>query len=186
LQQQACEEVYRDRISRSAEAYAVRKLGAFGAELGAVACFFDEPWQRVSAALTEPDRAWLLNQAAFRLRALGRLTEALEPMRAALEVAIEQENWKSAAIRAINLSELELTLGLVSDALADAGQSVEYAGRYADRSGDGFWRMSTRTTLADALQGSAESVDWAEEQSPTSAPADTSAPLGFVPQPKAV
>ena len=56
--------------------------------------------------------------------ALGRLTESVEPMRAALEMAIEQENWKSAAIRASNLSELELTLGDVSAAVADGEQSV--------------------------------------------------------------
>ena len=152
MQQQACEEVYRDRISRSAEAYAVRKLGAFGAELGAVACFFDEPWQRVSAALTEPARAWLLNHTAIHLRALGRLTEALEPMRAGLELYLTQENWGYAARVVGNLSELDLTLGLVSDALADAGRSVEYA----DRSGDTFLRMAMRTTLADALHQQGE------------------------------
>ncbi|WP_295439092.1 TIR and AAA domain-containing protein [uncultured Thiodictyon sp.] len=152
LQQEACQEVYYARIGRGAEAYAVRKLGAFGAELGAVACFFDEPWQRVSAALTEPARAWLLNHTAIHLRALGRLTEALEPMRAGLELYLTQENWGYAARVVGNLSELDLTLGLVSDALADAGRSVEYA----DRSGDTFLRMAMRTTLADALHQQGE------------------------------
>ena len=61
----------------------MHKLGAFGSDLGAVACFFETPWSRVSPALTEAAQAWLLNEAAIRLRALGRLTEALEPMRAA-------------------------------------------------------------------------------------------------------
>ena len=115
--------------------------------MGAVACFFETPWSRVSPALTEADQAWLLNEAAFRLRALGRLTEALEPMRAALEMGVKQENWKNAAIRASNLSELELTLGEVAGAVGDAEQSVTYA----DRSGDAFQRMVTRTTHADAL-----------------------------------
>ncbi len=46
-----------------------------------------------------------------------------------------------------NLSELELTLGEVAGAVGDAEQSVTYA----DRSGDAFQRMSTRTTHADAL-----------------------------------
>jgi len=152
LQQQACEEVYDARIGRGAEAYAVKKLGAFGAELGAVACFFDEPWQRVSAALTEPARAWLLNHTAFHLGALGRLTEALEPMRATLAFNVTGQQWENAAIVAGNLSELDLTLGLVSDALADAARSVEYA----DRSGDAFQRMVTRTALADALHQQGE------------------------------
>ena len=119
------------------EFYSTKKLGAFGSDLGAVACFFETPWSRVSPALTEADQAWLLNEAAFRLRALGRLTEALEPMRAGLEMRIKQEDWKSAAISASNLSELELTLGEVAGAVGDAEQSVTYA----DRSGDAFQRM---------------------------------------------
>ena len=86
LQQEACDKVYVDRIRRRDERYSVHKLGAFGSDLGAVACFFETPWSRVSPALTEADQAWLLNEAAFRLRALGRLTEALEPMRAGLEI----------------------------------------------------------------------------------------------------
>lgn len=147
MQQEACEKVYHDRITRGEEKYAAHKLGAFGSDLGAIACFFDQPWRRVSPALSEPHRAWLLNQAAFRLRALGRLTEALEPMRAGLENYAKQENRHCTADVAGNLSELELTLGEVTDAVADAAQSVAYA----DRSGDAFRRMSKRTTHADAL-----------------------------------
>ncbi len=146
-QQEACDGIYLDRISRGAEAFVVKKLGAFGADLGAVACFFDPPWGRVSPALSEAAQAWLLSAAAFRLRALGRLTEALEPLRAGLEMGIAQENWKSAAIRASNLSELELTLGEVARSAEDAARSVTFA----DRSGDAFERMADRTVRADAL-----------------------------------
>ena len=39
MQQAACGEVYSDRILRRDEYYSVRKLGAFGSDLGAVACF---------------------------------------------------------------------------------------------------------------------------------------------------
>ncbi len=152
LQQQACDEIYWDRISRKAEAYAIKKLGAIGADLSAVACFFEEPWQRLSSALSEADQAWLLGQAAFRLRALGRLTEALEPMRAGLPIEVRREDWKNAARRASNLSELELTLGRVAAAVQDGTQSVAFA----DRSGDAFLRMVNRTTLADALHQQGE------------------------------
>jgi hypothetical protein len=147
LQQEACNEVYRARIVRRTEFHSTRKLGAFGSDLGAVAWFFATLWSRVSPVFTKTDQAWLLNQASFRLRALGRLTEALEPMRAALEMAVKQETWIHAAVGAGNLSELELTLGDVARAVGDAEQSVIYA----DRSGDAFQRMSKRTTFADAL-----------------------------------
>lgn len=150
LQQEACDKVYHDRILRGTGSdgnYSTKKLGAFGSDLGAVACFFESPWRRVSAALNEADQAWLLGEAAFRLRALGRLTEALEPMRAGLEMSIKQENWKQAARSASNLSELELTLGEVARAVGDAEQAVTFA----DRSGYAFERMGLRTTHADAL-----------------------------------
>jgi tetratricopeptide (TPR) repeat protein len=147
MHQEACDDVYHRRIRRGQEFYSTKKLAAFGADLGAVACFFEQPWSRLSPNLGEADQAWLLNQAAFSLRALGRLTEALEPMRAGLDMRVEQEDWTNAAINANNLSELELTLGQISDAVRDAEQSVVFA----DRSGDAFERLSVRSTLADAL-----------------------------------
>ncbi len=147
LQQEVCDDVYRNRILRGAEQYSIRKLGAFGSDLGAAACFFEQPWRRVSPTLTKADQAWILAVAAFNLRALGRLTEALEPIRAGLGNYAKQENWHYAAIAASNLSELELTLGEAVGAVADGAQSVTHA----DRSGDAFQRMATRTTHADAL-----------------------------------
>ena len=155
MQQAACDDVYIARILRRDEFYSVNQLGAFGSDLGAVACFFEPPWRRVSPALSEAAQAWLLAQAAFRLRALGRLTEALEPMRAGVKMGVQAKDWKEAAIRASNLSELELTLGKVAGAVADGAQSVTHA----DRSGDAFERMSKRTTHADALHQAGRRVE---------------------------
>ena len=152
-QQEACEQVYLDRILRGTGSdgfYSTRKLGAFGADLAAVAAFFDEPWSRVSPNLSEADQAWLLNEAAFSLRALGRLTEALQPMRAGLEMAVQQKTGRTRRSCASNLSELEVTLGRLTDAVADARQSITHA----DQSGDAFLRMVNRTTAADALHQS--------------------------------
>jgi hypothetical protein len=151
LHQEACADVYRDRILRGTGSdgfYSTRKLGAVGADLGAVACFFDAPWRRASPNLTPPVQSWLLNQAAYDLRALGRLTEALDPMRASLGVDVEREEWDGAAISAGNLSELELTLGEVGAAIRDGEAGVAHA----DRSGDAFLRIVNRaTSYADAL-----------------------------------
>ena len=63
---------------------------------------------------------------------------------------VQQKNWKNAAISASNLSELEVTLGRLTDAVADARQSITHA----DQSGDAFQRMASRTTAADALHQS--------------------------------
>ena len=146
LEEEALDSVYYARIHRR-EAYAIKKLGAFGSDLGAVACFFETPWKRVSPAFAEDNQAWLLAEAALHLRALGRLTEAVEPMRAGLSLKVRRADWTNAAIAGSNLSELELTLGDVARALTDAEQSVTYA----DRSGAGFQRITKRATHADAL-----------------------------------
>ncbi len=148
--QEACDKVYVDRILRGRGSdgfYSTFKLGAIGADLAAVAAFFDEPWSHVSTNLTAADQAWLLNEAAFRLRALGRLTEALQPMRASGEMDVGVAEWNGAAVSYSNLSELEVALGRLPDAVTDARQLIAHA----DRSGDAFWRMAARTTATDAL-----------------------------------
>jgi tetratricopeptide (TPR) repeat protein len=161
-QPEAREKVYVDRILRGTDSdgfYSTKKLGAIGADLAAVAAFFDPspsgPWSQVPPNLSAPAQAWLLNEAAFRLRALGRLTEALQPMRAALELGVRQKNWTGAAIRASNLSELELTLGRLPDAVTDARQAITHA----DQSGDEFIRMAVRATAADALHQSGQRAE---------------------------
>ena len=154
-QQEAVEKVYRDRIKRGTGNdgnYSSKKLGAIGADLGAVAAFFEERWSRLSTSLNAADQAWLLNEAAYRLRALGRLTEAVEPLRVAVSWANGEQQWKECAAGSSNLSELEVTLGRVEEAVADARRSIEFA----DRSGDWGTRMINRTTAADALHQSGE------------------------------
>lgn len=147
LQQAVCDDVFRNRIRRGGEFYSVNKLGAFGTDLAALACFFDELWRRPSDALSEVAQSWVLSEAAYDLRALGRLDEALKPMQAGAEMDIEQENWKNAAISFTNLSELHLALGRLDTAVTNARASVDFA----DCSGDEGQRMSQRTALADVL-----------------------------------
>ena len=123
LWQEACDEVYIDRILRGTgndDFYSSKKLGAFGANLGAVSCFFVEPWRHVRPqALPEnPDRAWLLNEAAFYLRALGRLAEALEPMRIGAEMRMEAGGLEERGHQLRKLSEIQLTLGQDPEAMS--------------------------------------------------------------------
>jgi tetratricopeptide (TPR) repeat protein len=145
--QEAYREVYRRRIQRGNEFYSAHKLGALGSELTALAGFFERPWSQPSAELTAAAQAFVLNEAGYRLRALGRLVEAVEPMQASLNACLTLNDWKEAAIRASNLSELTLTLGEVAWAVELGRQSLELA----DRSGYAFLRMGMRTTWADAL-----------------------------------
>ena len=147
LQQEACDKVYFARIHASAgSTTASKKLGAFGSDLGAIACFFEPPWSRLSPRSRKTSKP-AAERSRLHLRALGRLTEALEPMRATVEMNASRSEWKERRHQPSNLSELELTLGEVAGAVGDAERSVTYA----DRSGDAFQRYSKRTTHADAL-----------------------------------
>jgi tetratricopeptide (TPR) repeat protein len=150
LQQEVCKKVYIDRVLKGTGSdgfYASKNLRALGACLSAVACFFENPWKKLATELSETDRTRLYNEAAFFLRSLGRLYEALDPTRAALSMAVSQKNWKNAGAGANNLCELELTLGDIEAAVRYGRQCVEFA----DKSGDAFWKMGSRTTLADSL-----------------------------------
>ena len=153
LQQDTLDELYIARINLGMGPngfYSTMILGAFGSELGAVACFFKKPWVQLYQSLNEPAQAFLLNATAFQLRALGRLTEALAPIRASEKISVTLEDWAEASNCAGNLSELELTLGEVSGALSHAERSVTYA----DRGGDGDKRVIMRTVHADVLHQS--------------------------------
>jgi tetratricopeptide (TPR) repeat protein len=76
---------------------------------------------------------------------VGRLSEAVQPMKAAIENVIQLEDWTNAASGACTLSELYLTLGDVASAENFCEQSVAFA----DRSGNDFPRSYTRARLAD-------------------------------------
>ena len=92
--QEALFEVYWARINRQREFYSTNKLGAFGADLAALAGFFNPPWERPVASITKAAQAFVVAQAGFRLRALGRLTDAVAPMRTSLEMSVDMEDWR--------------------------------------------------------------------------------------------
>ena len=124
-----------------------RVFGSVTSQLGMVACFFEAPWRQPVKSFSEEDQAWLLNEAAWLLRAVGRLREAFDPMRMAIAIRTKKVDWVGSAVSARNLSELELTLGEVAGAVRDAEQSVSHA----DRSGDALQRIVNRCTFGDAL-----------------------------------
>ncbi|HEX7333486.1 MAG TPA: DUF4062 domain-containing protein [Pyrinomonadaceae bacterium] len=144
LQQDACDNVYHKRILRGSQHYTWHKLGAYGSELGALACFFEEPWTQVSSKLNESDHAWLVNEAAFCLRAIGRLTESADPLRAAVDWEVANKVWQHAAIVTANIIALEITLGNLSQAAQDAERGI----RYADEGNSPIEQVFNRTTAA--------------------------------------
>jgi len=140
-------DVYWERIRRKNDDYTFKQLGAFGSALACLSNFFEVLWSKPAESLTEHRKAIVLSWAGFALRALGRLHEAAEPMIVSLQLAVNSEQWESAAKRASNISGLYLTAGDVGNAVKYGQQAVEYA----DKSGNWEPMVLFRPTYADAL-----------------------------------
>jgi tetratricopeptide (TPR) repeat protein len=152
----AKDEILQKRILRGIQGphkdYAFAHLGLHDLTLAAFARFFRSPWRDLSDELDSQGRGWVLATAAFILRALNRLTEARDAMNAGLEIDrnIGGLNWwdaRNAAIAASNLSELELLLGNVQDAVETGKEAVDWA----DRSGCPRHQATKRIAHAVAL-----------------------------------
>lgn len=128
LHQKALDEVYWSRIKRKDEQFLTKKLGAYSDDLAVVANFFIKPWDTPASGLSEMWQHGVLNWAGFRLNALGRVREALAPTRAAIELAVKNEEWDVAAGVA-GFCEMQLTLGDITAAIAGSQLSVSYANR---------------------------------------------------------
>jgi GTPase SAR1 family protein len=91
--QEAMDEVYWRRILRGNEKFNLHKLGAFGSELSILSGFFEAQWSKPVDGLIENYKAFVLTQAGFCLRALGRLSESAELMKVGLEADKAQKDW---------------------------------------------------------------------------------------------
>jgi tetratricopeptide (TPR) repeat protein len=150
--QEVCGSVYRDRILGGQEFFLWRKLGAYGVDLSLLSNFFANLWDEPVPTLSIGDQAWVTNCAGFALRALGRLTEALRPMKLGSEADVRREDWDEASISLGSLGEVNLTLGNIREAVAAAERAV----KAANRRGNGFLRLVHRAKLADALHQSGD------------------------------
>ena len=121
----AMDDVYFERMQRKDLYFNLRILGAFGADLASLAGMFETPWHQPISTLPIAAKSYVLHEVGADLRALGRLREAAEPMRAALDMRIANRAFSSAGATALNLAELSMTIGQVSEALILAEQSVQ-------------------------------------------------------------
>lgn len=144
--------IYKRNVDGDMVFYAKSQLGAYSSSLAAISWFFDVPFDRPVAKLSKSHASWVISDAATSLRALGRFGEALPAMRVALNMAIEQKSWRSAARRASNLSQTELLVGDIQGSVASGVRTVELA----DLSGDRFSVMTAKITHADALHSAGQ------------------------------
>ncbi len=149
-EQEAWSEVYRPRIAHGNEEFAVKKLGLSGQDLAALANFFETPFTVPSPRLAPGCHALLLGNAGFRLHALGRLEEAVDPIRAAAQLQAKMGDMENAASGFCNLSQLLAALGRLSGGEGAVAAS-EAAVTFADRSQNAGERIHMRAAHAFAL-----------------------------------
>ncbi|MBI5934016.1 MAG: toll/interleukin-1 receptor domain-containing protein [Chloroflexi bacterium] len=139
---------YYTRILRGGDiSYCCSQLGAIGADLASLFNFFEIPWSRPAATLTDDMKGVLLSSAGFRLRSLARLEEAAQAIQSALEITMVRQDWGNAVRDAINLSGLYMTLGDVNEAVGYAMLSIEIA----KRSNDSRTQMLSNIRFAHCL-----------------------------------
>jgi hypothetical protein len=141
------EEIYEQRIQRIGwdNWYCTKKLGAIDADLAALSQFFDVPWRTPSPCLWKWQPAYVLGEVGFRLFCLGRLSDAMQPASDGLQEYVRWECWGGASICASLVSAIQLALGYIRASRDSARQAIALA----DKSGDFFLRVTSRTGLAD-------------------------------------
>ncbi len=144
---EAYDQICSPRIRRTPTYYILDKLGAHGSFLTVLRNFFEVAWKKTVSDLPFLDQTIVLGAAGFSLRALGRLREATQPLHAALDEAVDCQDWKNAITRAGTLSDIYLTLGDVNRAIDFAKRSMDFADYYDDD----FKKVVSRTDLANAL-----------------------------------
>jgi len=153
LYQEAMDDVYYSRILRDGNtSYCCKKLGAFSADLAVLSHFFKVPWSEPVEGLVDLYKIGVFNWAGFHLCALGRLQEAIQPLKAGLDMRIKQNAFLSASINANSLSNLMLLLGRIEEAIEYTHQGIDYA----DRTLEWGHQFVNRTTLAYALYQSGQ------------------------------
>lgn len=126
------EDIVRKRILGDDQHRLMKEFGAWGTFLTLLSNFFEIPWTRPIPTLKPIAIGWMFGDGGSALRALGRLDEAIDPMREGATIAITTEHWLNAAAAFTNLSELQLTLGNTAEAIAMAHRAVEFVRRTVD------------------------------------------------------
>lgn len=137
-----------DHVSRGAERFASRTLGAHGSIVATLVHFFDDPWKSLTPRLGLAEQIRVASSAGFALRSLGRLTDAAE----AFETAARLEAKVAHAKRYISLRHLSdawLSLGEIHKALAAGEEAVALCDN-----GEPFQKALCLVLLARALHQS--------------------------------
>jgi nucleoside phosphorylase len=164
LHQEVFDLVVLPRIWRDTSTfYSTRRLGLTGSEIVALSHYFERSrptqltrWQRLAMTLSAEATTQILSGVALRLRQVGRLADAKDTCEALMELidprTAEPARLADVAYAAGLYCELLVIAGRLADR-PDGSPSATTIGEraidFADRSGVGYFRMYSRTCLAE-------------------------------------
>ncbi len=138
---------YCSDVDKAPRKVATMKLCAYREALGVLQNLFQRRWTQPVPALSPESQPYLLRQAAFCLRALGRVEEAIEATVSAVHESVQQENWYNAAKAERNLSEMNFSCGKLEEAARLAQEGL----KHAHMASVPKLRMELHATLGDVL-----------------------------------
>ncbi len=127
LHEEVLNDVYLKRIIRGKNALRERHLGAAPAFPACLSAFFDHPWDRPSPQLADSGLQRVLEEAGHYLFVLGRLDEALDVLKEAMNHAANQRDWCRAAEMGRLVREVCLLQGKLDEALRYGKKSKHFA-----------------------------------------------------------
>ena len=149
--------LYRRRVKRGNEHFSTFTLGAFGQNLAALSWFFAQPYEDIVEPLGKMQKAYVMKDAAFQLRALGRSEEAkalIEEAWNELAILGTMSAKKRASIGGIYSNTLKL-MGELGRAVDIVNESVELA----NSSGNVRTKVRLHASLGDILHCSGKSSE---------------------------
>lgn len=131
LYQEARALVFEARIHRGRDRFSQRTLGAYGADVTALAGFFPRGWEwpPVPDRLSVDEQAWVLEEGVRCLTAVGKLADALKLQEERVRLETERGAQERAIHAAAALCALQRAVGSLSHALTTA----EYGKKWAEQ-----------------------------------------------------
>lgn len=120
-------DIYSPKIQRKNLSYLGKVLGAFNDDLVLVTSFFSHFWDELSNDIQGDSRSALFSLASDRLRASGRMYEAIKTIEKSIVVAEKEYNWQEVAKGMIALSQIQLSLGYIKDAIENSKLAIKYS-----------------------------------------------------------
>jgi tetratricopeptide (TPR) repeat protein len=121
--------IYVEKIGGQPCEYKIRhKLGAWETDLSLVRTFFPEgDISQMPLVSKKSDQSWLLNEAGLGLTNIGRPKEAEEPLKTAIELYIENNQFAYASRSYQNLADLQFRTGEFESGLESAKKALDAA-----------------------------------------------------------